>query len=555
MRQFPLAHYRVREALRVGGLCQTYRAEPLEGTGPRSILLKQLLPLFASQPLVVERWFQKAEENAQLNHPGCVRILDWGWADETAHLALEHVEGVGLKQLLRGLKAAQTSLPVDVSIGIARGALEALAQGHDRFPTLSHLDVSPYSIVVRPDGTQVLTEFGMWAALEPSDAARIRFDRGRSHYLAPELAWSAAGDTRSDVFSCGALLYELLVGERPFQGATQLVIAMAISEGKRKPIREHERGAALPELLCEIVEHMLAHDASNRFQTARAALNALTSAHPLDGSERQKLAELCALAAAESHDAASSRLTSPPPRRPGPKTEFFRARSADGQSPSAVTPVAWAGLDALPRPATEPATALHVGRAHAALGSPALQEQPASGSLSPPPLVAPPPLLAHGSPPPSAGMALVPPPLLPVASSHSAPLVPAMLATAASAVSMAPPRAWIPGVSPAPPPRQPASAVAMAAMPPVQAGVEELVAAPLDRAHLPAVTHDPLPSMPRDEGRWRDPSNTLFQMKNYASSDTQKTGSRMPVTVAVALAVVFGFAAIAGGYLLFRLVS
>ena len=239
MRPFPLADYRVRDALRVGSLCQAYQADKVDAAGTTSVVLKQLLPLFAADQAVVERWFAKAAENADIKHPGCIRVFDWGWADGTAYMANEEVRGVGLKSLMRGLHTAQKRMPLDVAVSVARGILEALAQGHERFPMLSHLDVSPYSVIVRPDGSQVLTEFGMWSALDPSDAARVRFDRGRSQYLAPELAWSASGDARSDVFSCGALLYELLVGERPFQGATQLVIAMAIAEGKRKPIQEH----------------------------------------------------------------------------------------------------------------------------------------------------------------------------------------------------------------------------------------------------------------------------------------------------------------------------
>src|SRR5690606_6572685 len=140
---------------------------------------------------------------------------------------------------------------------------------------LSHLDLCPQSVLLRDDASVVVTEFGMWESLDAAEAARRRFDLGRVHYLSPELARSLAGDARSDVFSVGAMLYELLAGERPFQARTQLLVAIAIAEGKRKSLREVD--ASFPEGLVDIVDSMLALDPDERFQSARAARNALSN--------------------------------------------------------------------------------------------------------------------------------------------------------------------------------------------------------------------------------------------------------------------------------------
>ncbi len=565
MRTFPLASYSVLDALRVGGLSQSHLAQRVGQSGPERVVLKQLLPSFADSEPVIARWLQKAEQNSTVSHPGCVRVLDWGRCGGAVYVAVENVEGVSLKDILRFLRRANERLPLHVAVYIARSALDALAYGHDLTSQLAHLDVSPYSLIVKPDGALALTEFGMWAALEPAEIARLRFDRGRVNYVSPEQAKSQLGDARSDIFSLGVLLHEMLVGELPFVGSTQLMIAMAIAENKRKPLREVASG--LSDGLSEVVEHLLAHKPEERFQNARAALNALTAVGPVDPSAVQVLAQIAAQAAEAEKASAQAPAGSP----------SFGA-------PFAQSAPAWAPAAPLPRSRDQPRTEqlnLMAMRSAPALAAPPPEASPPamapsahgrSPSPVPPPLLAgapppfieapplhleglrsspvPPPMLAMGAPPaPISHLAAAPllmPPLAPIAFPSAPPL------------AMPPPSLSepMPGPASAPALSRPAPAATPASIPFAAAAQASPVSAPPSRAPLPMTPPAEPFAMPRtEEGRWRDPSQTLFQMKSFAKGETERRATKTPLWLAVLLATIFGFAVVAGGYLIFRLMG
>ncbi len=552
VRTFPLASYSVLEALRVGGLTQSYLTRCVATHGHERAVLKQLLPSFSDDPSLTERWLHKAEQNAAVSHPGCARVLDWGRCNGEAYLAVEYVEGVGLKHILRALRGAGERLPLSVAVYVARSALDALAHGHDLLPPLPHLDVSPYSLIVKPAGALSLTEFGMWDALGPADVARLRFDRGRVNYVSPEQAKSQPAGARSDVFSLGMVLHEMLVGHLPFAGATQLVVAMAIAENKRKPLRE--LAPSLPQDLCEVVEHLLAHKPEERFQTARAALNALTAVGPVDPSAPVLLAEIAARTA---HAGKSS--APPTPEKPPLPVQ---------PAPSAPSPRGWASPAPLPRAEDERRTeqwdlsAMRVA---------------VPASVTPPASVAPPSMTPPGASGRSPGP--VPPPLLldahvgfgaaaPPDSAHplrSSPVPPAMLPVSAPVLAVPAPVLAAPAPSPdgASSPVQPPPA---SAKPSTPVGVVAPATAPSPLAtsdgkpgYLSASTPPdaaPALAMPRTgDGGWQEPSKTLFQMKSYAKGATARGTSKTPLWLAVVLATIFGFAAVAGGYLALRLMQ
>lgn len=606
VKAFGLSSYRMREAVRVGGLCQAYLAESLETPGMGPLIIKQLLPAFSGDAHIAARWLDQAEANAALDHPGCLRVIDWGWADGTGHMVVPLIPGTSLKQLLRGLRAAKREVPPEVALYVTRAVLSALAYAHEYVPPMCHLDVSPYSVLIRPDATVLVTEFGMWSALPLMDAARVRFERGRAHYLSPEVARSQPADVRADVFSAGVMLYELLLGERPFSGTTQLVVAMAIAEGKRKPVSEHPRAARLSPELCAVVEHMIAHDPAQRFQTARAALNALSSASTEDPHARGKLAELVPHAAApERGPVVAAPEVAPSVGRPQVKTAFFRGRAGKGgastgagagaagvarptlraQPELEAPPPIWAVMDPPPRapgehstarvravkPLAESPIAAPTPSALTSAAAPAVLEPPtlpfSAPHVSRPPALMPPPMIAPAGPGVAVQVAaresVAPPPMLPVAS-------PGLVSVSSAAGSASPRGAglvpWSPAASgPAlavdvPPmiaPNVSSNEAFVRAEPSTPSAVSES-SAPIgerpDLTPLPALRFEPL-AQAQEAGRWRDPSHTLFQMKRYAEGETPKQGSRVPLPVAVALAVVFGFAVVAGGYLLFRLAT
>jgi hypothetical protein len=372
MRSFPLAEYEQRVPIRIGSLSQCFTAQ--HGSG-EEVLLKQLLPAFARVPAIAASWLERAEQNSRLDHPGCSRVLDWGEALGESYLTLPLVAAASLRELLQAAAKAALWPQPEAVVAIAQGVLTALAHAQTQFG-LPHLDIDPHAVLLRKDGSVLLTEFGMWRALPAESATRERFDRGRVAYLCPELTKSLEGDARSDVFSLGAILYELLGKERPFHGATQLVTAMAIAEGRRRPLRELAPHA--PEVLCEIVETMLAQNPDERFQSAQAVLGALSSCCQADAGALAGW-----LGSLELRAGPQPGFARVPRRAPGPPATLQAGKAASRREE---------GLAAAP---------LLLGAASAAQESPC-PPHAVSGTgshvLQPPPLLSPPALVAGAAP-------------------------------------------------------------------------------------------------------------------------------------------------------------
>jgi serine/threonine protein kinase len=304
--------------LRSDGLQRWFVHEPsLAGDEVR--VIKQLAPSVTVDNGLVARWLQVAALNADLQHPACTQVEDWGVYEGAAYVVSRQASGVALRVLLEAVQASGASLAAELVAPIGVMILEALDYAQRREPALLHLDLDLEGITVRSDGSVVLPEFALWSVLSPKDVARCRFDSGRVQYCSPELVQSREGDCRSDVFSVGAVLYQLLTGELPFVGTTQLVVAMAIADGKRVAVRT--RAPDAPESLCDILESMLATRAAERFQTPAAAANALRST--IRDGDRAPLRLPAALLSARSAELPKiGRLTALPSvrceRPPGP---------------------------------------------------------------------------------------------------------------------------------------------------------------------------------------------------------------------------------------------
>ena len=602
----------------MGCLCQCFSAECTTEGVTEPVLIKQLLPALSREPAVAASWLAIVEENTALQHPGCIKVLDYGLADGEAYMVLEHVVGASLRELLQRAQQSELWPNQEGVVAIAQAALEALSHGQE--VGLAHLDLDPHALILQRDGNVVLTEFGMWRALPTASATRERFDKGRVAYLAPELVKAQEADVRSDVFSLGVILYELLARKRPFQGATQLVTAMMIAEGKRKPLRE--LAPQLSETLCDIVETMLAVSPDERFQSPRAALSALTATCVGDRHGVTEWVERLSLRAGPQDGASHSTAGAPPvsARAPGLAQPVAQLQPAQAVRDTAALPVRATPGSA----ATAPAPRGSILRSRAQ-GRASTDSQP----LAPPPLVAPaaarpasiaaarepggedwlapPPLLSPSGP--ARGLSAAAPaaddPPVQVRDGKTAFLnrddvgTPASLAPAdrtSSGLQQAPAPQGPPfiaaGVSASSglPPAQPAPpAVAAHSQPPLafQAGH----AAPLPSfeagsftppaggfrdfeppapvfARAPEGALRPRPVAPAlqsrsdlevshgsTDQRWHEPSKTVFQMKRFAKSATQRGDARAPLYVIVLLAIAFGFALVAGVVLLWRLLS
>jgi serine/threonine-protein kinase len=246
--------YMVMRKLGSGGMADVYLAEDKE-LG-RRVALKLLNERHANDDQFVERFRREAQSAAGLNHPNIVSIFDRGQAEGTYYIAMEYLEGRTLKELL--IRNGPT--PVPIAIDYARQILGALAFAHRN--GIVHRDIKPHNIVVRKDGRLKVTDFGIArsGASQMTEAGSIV---GTAQYLSPEQARGAPVDARSDLYSLGIVLYEMLTGKVPYTGDAPVEIAMkhltAIPDppSKLRPDVPHDLDA--------IVMRALAKDPDQRY--------------------------------------------------------------------------------------------------------------------------------------------------------------------------------------------------------------------------------------------------------------------------------------------------
>ena len=219
--------YRVISLLGSGGMADVYLAED-ERLG-RLVAVKVLKPRLSVDDEFRERFRIEAQAAASLKHPGIVAVYDRGTAGEITYIAMEYVRGESLKQRLR----RDGALPPDEAVSVALAVLSALAAAHER--SIVHRDVTSYNVMLEEGGRVVVTDFGI-ARIGDSALTRTGAMMGTSSYLSPEQAQGRLADERSDLYSLGVVLYEMLTGRVPFRGETDVAVAVQhISSAPRNP--------------------------------------------------------------------------------------------------------------------------------------------------------------------------------------------------------------------------------------------------------------------------------------------------------------------------------
>jgi serine/threonine-protein kinase len=287
--------YRLDERIAGGGMGDVWRGTD-EVLG-RTVAVKILLPALLDEPGFAERFRGEARTMATINHPGVVDVYDYGSDDQVAFLVMEYVEGDALSRTLnrvRRLTPART-------MALVAQAADALHAAHEK--GIVHRDVKPGNLLVRPNGTLVLTDFGIARSAMVAQLTAAGSVLGTASYISPEQAAGGTVTPASDVYALGVVAYQCLSGRRPFDGDSPLEIAM-------KHVREVPRPLPgdIPPNVRAIVERSMAKDPAARWPSA-AALAAVS---------RQAAATLAAAA----HAAAPGRPASGPPGagRPGPPT-------------------------------------------------------------------------------------------------------------------------------------------------------------------------------------------------------------------------------------------
>ncbi len=249
--------YVIRRKLGSGGMADVYLAEDQE-LG-RQVALKLLDDRHASDEQFVERFRREAQSAAGLNHPNIVSIFDRGRAEGTYYIAMEYLDGRTLKELL----VRNGPTPIPIAIDYARQILGALSFAHRN--GIIHRDIKPHNIVVGGDGRLKVTDFGI-ARSGTSQMTEAGSIVGTAQYLSPEQARGAPVDPRSDLYSLGIVLYEMLTGTVPFTGDTPVEIAM--KHLSQVPAPPSELRSEVPHDLDAVVMRALAKDPDQRYASA-----------------------------------------------------------------------------------------------------------------------------------------------------------------------------------------------------------------------------------------------------------------------------------------------
>ncbi|MDR2748576.1 MAG: Stk1 family PASTA domain-containing Ser/Thr kinase, partial [Bifidobacteriaceae bacterium] len=260
--------YELREMVGHGGMAEVHKA--FDSRLQRVVAVKILRPALTQDNIFYSRFKREAEAAASLNHPNIVAVYDTGEeivqegenAVKYPYIVMEYVEGDDLKTVL----AARGKLDSAYAAKIMEGVLSALDYSHKH--GVIHRDIKPGNIFISNDGTVKVMDFGIARALSDSSATMTQADTvvGTAQYLSPEQAKGAKVDARSDIYSAGCLLFELLTGKPPFSGENAVAIAYQhVSENHDLP------SAIVPglnPLWDKVVSRAMAKDANARYQTA-----------------------------------------------------------------------------------------------------------------------------------------------------------------------------------------------------------------------------------------------------------------------------------------------
>src|SRR3954452_19066365 len=251
------SRYRIMRKLGAGGMANVYLAEDQE-LG-RRVAIKILNERHAGDEQFVERFRREAKNAASLSQQNIVSIYDRGEAEGTYYIAMEYLDGRSLKELILSRGPA----PMSVAVDYARQILSALRFAHRN--GIVHRDIKPHNVLVDPEGHVKVTDFGI-ARAGASQMTEEGSIIGTAQYLSPEQARGTQVDQRSDLYSLGIVLYEMLTGEVPFTGDSPVEIAMKHLSATPPPLRD--KRPELPTALEMVVLRALAKDPAARYQTA-----------------------------------------------------------------------------------------------------------------------------------------------------------------------------------------------------------------------------------------------------------------------------------------------
>ena len=269
----PFGQYELIEPIATGGMAEVFRARMRGVEGFQKIVaIKRILAHLTDNDEFVTMFVDEAKLAAQLQHPNIIHIYDLGKIERSYYIAMEYIDGKDLRSILRTLGDKKARLPLGLALFIGSRLAAALDYAHRKKDlqgtamALVHRDVSPQNVLISYDGDIKLCDFGIAKAASKASHTRAGALKGKLQYMSPEQAWGKDIDNRSDIFSLGLVLYEMLSGRKGFVGDSELSILEQVRSSRLVPLRDID--PSIPPEVERVVMKALKEDREERYQTA-----------------------------------------------------------------------------------------------------------------------------------------------------------------------------------------------------------------------------------------------------------------------------------------------
>ncbi len=271
--------YEIEKLIGEGGMANVYLAR--DTILDRKVAVKVLRGDLAGDEKFVRRFQREALSASSLSHPNIVEIYDVGEDDGNFYIVMEYIEGKTLKQLIKKRGVLSLSETMDIMLQL----LDALATAHDSY--IIHRDIKPQNIMIKESGLVKITDFGIAMALNNAQLTQTNSVMGSVHYLPPEQASGKGSTIRSDIYSLGILMFEMLTGKMPFKGDTAVEIALKHMKEPLPSVRA--LNPVVPQSVENIILKAAAKNPKNRYRDVRQMADDIKTCLDADRENEPKI--------------------------------------------------------------------------------------------------------------------------------------------------------------------------------------------------------------------------------------------------------------------------
>jgi serine/threonine-protein kinase len=271
-----LGRYHLLDRIAFGGMAEIYRAKTFDATGqPHLVAVKRVLAHLAEDDDFIQMLVDEAKIASVLRHPNIARVYEFARAHGEYFIAMEHVDGKDMRTVLERCRTKKKPIPpehaayITAEAGAALHAAHSAVDSRNRPLRIIHRDVSPSNIICSYAGEVKLCDFGIAKATLSRVTTKTGVIKGKVKYMSPEQALGRKLDHRSDVFSLGSCLYEMLTRIPPFTATNEMDLLIKVRDAKYRPVSELTPG--IPPELEQITDKCLTRSRANRYQTAAEA--------------------------------------------------------------------------------------------------------------------------------------------------------------------------------------------------------------------------------------------------------------------------------------------